>query len=346
MSMSLGTAVKGPVRISSLSLVDLAGSESVKATGSTGVRQKEGQYINKSLLTLGHVVHKLSEMSAKAQKMENDSSVMLTPKEHIPYRDSKLTRLLQPSLGGNAQVCIICNVSPALSSVEESHNTLKFGSRAKTIQQHASITEVADEKTLLRSYREEIEELKRQLKEARQTAAQTPVARNHMELRSSSSDEEDQDEIHVLESAIQNIDRLILKTGGKSVKKTTEEKETPSFDGDAGMEVDDSLPGRRSLDADLAKVDTTDGAEEALTALAEQNPELVEEMHRIQGLLGTLMKKRMDKPPSSANGKKSTSDRDEEVEKLRLQLQEQSISSTMRKADSSFLQGRLNEKEK
>jgi centromeric protein E len=346
MSMSLGTAVKGPVRISSLSLVDLAGSESVKATGSTGVRQKEGQYINKSLLTLGHVVHKLSEMSAKAQKMENDSSVMLTPKEHIPYRDSKLTRLLQPSLGGNAQVCIICNVSPALSSVEESHNTLKFGSRAKTIQQHASITEVADEKTLLRSYREEIEELKRQLKEARQTAAQTPVARNHMELRSSSSDEEDQDEIHVLESAIQNIDRLILKTGGKSVKKTTKEKETPAFDGDAGMEVDDSLPGRRSLDADLAKVDTTDGAEEALTALAEQNPELVEEMHRIQGLLGTLMKKRMDKPPSSANGKKSTSDRDEEVEKLRLQLQEQSISSTMRKADSSFLQGRLNEKEK
>ena len=56
-TQSLGTAVKGPVRISSLSLVDLAGSESLKATGSTGVRAKEGQFINKSLLTLGHVVH-------------------------------------------------------------------------------------------------------------------------------------------------------------------------------------------------------------------------------------------------------------------------------------------------
>ncbi|EED87631.1 predicted protein, partial [Thalassiosira pseudonana CCMP1335] len=148
-TQSLGTAVKGPVRISSLSLVDLAGSESVKATGSTGVRQKEGQYINKSLLTLGHVVHKLSEMSSRADK---DSFLA---KEHIPYRDSKLTRLLQPSLGGNARVCIVANISPALANLEESHNTLKFATRAKRIQQHARITEVADEKTLLRSYREE-----------------------------------------------------------------------------------------------------------------------------------------------------------------------------------------------
>ena len=198
-TQSLGTAVKGPVRISSLSLVDLAGSESIKATGSTGVRQKEGQFINKSLLTLGHVVHKLSEISARAEKQ---SDGLLTPKEHIPYRDSKLTRLLQPSLGGNARVCIVCNVSPAISSVEESHNTLKFGSRAKTIQQHASITEVADEKTLLRSYREEIEELKRQLKEAKKTAAeanthQTPHVADRTSA-GSSSDEDDQDDTHVL----------------------------------------------------------------------------------------------------------------------------------------------------
>jgi hypothetical protein len=342
-AQSLGTAVKGPVRISSLSLVDLAGSESVKATGSTGVRQKEGQYINKSLLTLGHVVHKLSEMSARAEKEAN--SLMLPPKEHIPYRDSKLTRLLQPSLGGNARVCIICNISPAAANVEESHNTLKFGSRAKTIQQHASITEVADEKTLLRSYREEIEELKRQLKEARKTAAeavvQTPAIKDRTDL-GSSSDEEEQDDTHVLVSAIKNLENLILKTGAKSTKKSTIQNSTLSihaFD----MDVDDALPSRRSLDADLKKVDDSDenGVQEA--APEEQN-HLLEELHRIQGMLGTVMKKRRDKPVSSLV--RPTPDRDEEVERLRIQLQEQEITSTMRKADSSFLQNQLAEKDK
>lgn len=346
-TQSLGTAVKGPVRISSLSLVDLAGSESVKATGSTGVRQKEGQYINKSLLTLGHVVHKLSEMSARAEKESN--SLMLPPKEHIPYRDSKLTRLLQPSLGGNARVCIICNVSPVAVNAEESHNTLKFGSRAKTIQQHASITEIADEKTLLRSYREEIEELKRQLKEARKTAAeatvQTPAIKDRLELGSSSEEEEDQDDTHVLVSAIKNLESLILKTGAKStVKKTTIQSASPSLD-DIGTSADDALPSRRSLDADLKKVDDTD-ANEVTDIKPDEDIHLLEELHRIQGMLGTVMKKRRDKPvAASSTGKKPTSGRDEEVEKLRIQLQEQEITSTMRKADSSFLQKQLAEKE-
>jgi centromeric protein E len=344
-TQSLGTAVKGPVRISSLSLVDLAGSESVKATGSIGVRQKEGQYINKSLLTLGHVVHKLSEMSARAEKESN--TMMPPPKEHIPYRDSKLTRLLQPSLGGNARVCIICNVSPAAANVEESHNTLKFGSRAKTIQQHASITEIADEKTLLRSYREEIEELKRQLREARKSATeatvQTPAIKERTEL-GSSSDDEDQDDTHVLVLAIKNLESLILKTGAKStVKKTAIDGSSPILDAN-GMDVDGTLPSRRSLDADLKKVDDTD-ADLAPEAEPEENGHLIKELHRIQHMLGTVMKKRRDKPPSSMNGKNPTPDRDEEVEKLRIQLQEQQITSTMRKADSSFLQNQLAEKQ-
>ncbi|KAL7521682.1 hypothetical protein ACHAWX_006356 [Stephanocyclus meneghinianus] len=359
-TQSLGTTVKGPVRISSLSLVDLAGSESVKATGSTGVRQKEGQYINKSLLTLGHVVHKLSEVSARAEKGSN--SLLIPPKEHIPYRDSKLTRLLQPSLGGNAQVSIICNISPASANVEESHNTLKFGSRAKTIQQHASITEVADEKTLLRSYREEIEELKRQLNEARRAAAegslQTPAIKEHLPEGGTSSEDEDQDDTHVLVSAIRNLESLILKAGAKSSKKMLIEKESSSVD---GMDAEEALPSRRSLDADLKRVESsqagvsdsfdnnTYGTKTSSNSSPEEDDQdhLLGELHRIQGMLGKVMKKRRDKPPSFAtNGKKPTPDRDEEVEKLRIQLQEQEITSTMRKADSSFLQGQLSEKEK
>eukprot|EP01082_Thalassiosira_pseudonana_P010118 g9002.t1 g9002 contig34:609471-611977(-) len=373
-TQSLGTAVKGPVRISSLSLVDLAGSESVKATGSTGVRQKEGQYINKSLLTLGHVVHKLSEMSSRADK---DSFLA---KEHIPYRDSKLTRLLQPSLGGNARVCIVANISPALANLEESHNTLKFATRAKRIQQHARITEVADEKTLLRSYREEIEELKRQLKKAKRSAAdmaQTPTKNvSFVEVvdrdggDSDSSDEEDQDDTHVLVSAIANLENLILKAGASS-KSTRKLKEASSTE-ESTFEAEDALlPNRTLFDAALTKVEsemnsdsnmsspTMMGNEMNKSQLAtptqdhdeDSHNQLLGELHRIQGMLGYVMKKRKDKPNASARKSMGgtsafkTPQRDEEVERLRLQLQEQEVTTTMRKADSSFLQGQLDEKE-
>jgi len=373
---SLG-ASKGPVRISSLSLVDLAGSESVKATGSTGVRQKEGQYINKSLLTLGHVVHKLSEMSSK------EKPGLMAPKEHIPYRDSKLTRLLQPSLGGNAQVCIICNISPALANLEESHNTLKFAMRAKKIQQNAKITEVADEKTLLSSYRQEIEELKRQLQEAKRVAVevrQAALVQPQMHPQgqrtprypagsgSSSDDEEDQDDTHVLVSAITNLESLILKAGAnKSTRKLTTDGE--------GDEL--RLPSR-ALDAALMKAEESEivmndanqlsemsspamSANLDKSSLAspttahhdgnEENDHLLEELHRIQGMLGTVMKKKRKGGAVKATtgggsaGVGNTPERDAEVERLRLQLQEQDVTSMMRKADSSFLQSQLNVKE-
>lgn len=86
----------GPVRVSSLQLVDLAGSESVRISGTKGERQKEGGYINKSLLTLGHVIRKLSD-AAKGEKLM-----------HVPYRDSKLTRLLQPSLVRACMCACVC----------------------------------------------------------------------------------------------------------------------------------------------------------------------------------------------------------------------------------------------
>jgi len=105
----------------------------VKNTGSTGTKQKEGQYINKSLLTLGHVIWKLAKLSGK--KTDGDGNVLDTT--HIPYRDSKLTRILQPSLSGQAQIVLICNISPIIKHLEESHNTLKFATRAKRIKQTA-----------------------------------------------------------------------------------------------------------------------------------------------------------------------------------------------------------------
>lgn len=135
------------VRVSTLNLVDLAGSERSSATGAEGLRLKEGAHINKSLLTLGSVIAKLSEGQHS----------------HIPYRDSKLTRILQPALGGNSLTAMIATITPAAMHCEESHSTLKFASRAKKITNSAHVNEVLDDAALLRRYRKEISMLRDQL---------------------------------------------------------------------------------------------------------------------------------------------------------------------------------------
>jgi len=161
-------APKNPVKVSILNLVDLAGSEGGKANTATGARRKEGHFINKSLHTLSHVIFKLSEIAdleAAAGRGENPKKQ--PGRIHIPYRDSKLTRLLQASLSGNAQVAVICTVTPARRSVDETHNTLKFASRAKRVRSSAVVNEVLDDKALLKKYREEIVKLQGQLAIAR-----------------------------------------------------------------------------------------------------------------------------------------------------------------------------------
>ncbi|EFJ15989.1 hypothetical protein SELMODRAFT_445286 [Selaginella moellendorffii] len=105
-----------------LHLVDLAGSERAKRTGTDGMRFKEGVHINKGLLALGNVISVLGEDKRRKEP------------RHVPYRDSKLTRLLQDSLGGNSRTVMIACISPADSNVEETLNTLKYANRARNIQ--------------------------------------------------------------------------------------------------------------------------------------------------------------------------------------------------------------------
>ena len=126
----------GAVKVSCLNLVDLAGSERVGQTGAEGQRLKEGAHINKSLLSLGTVISKLSEEG-------KDHG-------HIPYRDSKLTRILQTSIGGNARTAIICTITPAAAYAEETLSTIKFASRAKTITNNPEINEELRGDALLR----------------------------------------------------------------------------------------------------------------------------------------------------------------------------------------------------
>ncbi|KAF7546934.1 hypothetical protein G7046_g9161 [Stylonectria norvegica] len=160
----------GGVRVSTLSLIDLAGSE--KAAESKERRQ-EGAHINKSLLTLGTVIAKLSEWKEKEAKGGDKEG------KHLPYRDSKLTRLLQGALSGNSLVSILCTIqigaagsaATANSHTAETINTMKFASRAKNnIVSHAKRAEEAlggggdgGARVLLERYRMEILELKQQL---------------------------------------------------------------------------------------------------------------------------------------------------------------------------------------
>ncbi|KAJ3677193.1 hypothetical protein LUZ60_002917 [Juncus effusus] len=139
------------VRVSVLNMVDLAGSERVAKTGAEGVRFKEGSHINKSLLTLGNVIEKLSE-GAKSQG------------GHVPYRESKLTRILQPALGGNANTAMICNITLAQIHANETKSSLEFASRALKVENCARVNEIMTDAALLKRQRKEIEELREKLK--------------------------------------------------------------------------------------------------------------------------------------------------------------------------------------
>ena len=130
-------------KASKLNLVDLAGSERAAKTGATGDGMKEATKINLSLSALGNVISALVDGKT----------------HHIPYRDSKLTRLLQDSLGGNTKTIMIAAVSPANYNYDETLSTLRYANRAKNIQNKPKINEDPKD-ALLREYTEEIKKLK------------------------------------------------------------------------------------------------------------------------------------------------------------------------------------------
>ncbi|KAK3905069.1 kinesin-like protein bimC [Staphylotrichum tortipilum] len=134
-----------------LNLVDLAGSENIQRSGAENKRAAEAGLINKSLLTLGRVINALVDRSA-----------------HIPYRESKLTRLLQDSLGGRTKTCIIATISPARSNLEETISTLDYAFRAKNIRNKPQLNGLMNKKTLLRDFTIEIERIKAELIATRQ----------------------------------------------------------------------------------------------------------------------------------------------------------------------------------
>ncbi|CAM4681196.1 unnamed protein product [Leuciscus chuanchicus] len=177
----LGPDGENHIRVGKLNLVDLAGSERQTKTGAQGERLKEATKINLSLSALGNVISALVDGRST----------------HIPYRDSKLTRLLQDSLGGNARTVMVANIGPASYNVEETLTTLRYANRAKNIKNKPRVNEDPKD-ALLRQFQEEIARLKEQLEKRsgkkRRKRRRRKVGEGGEELEDGEDDDEEEEE--------------------------------------------------------------------------------------------------------------------------------------------------------
>jgi kinesin family protein 11 len=195
-----------------LNLVDLAGSENIGRSGAENKRAAEAGLINKSLLTLGRVINALVDKSA-----------------HIPYRESKLTRLLQDSLGGRTKTCIIATVSPSKSNLEETISTLDYAFRAKNIRNKPQINSLVSKNKLLREIGMEIEKLKSDLIATRHRNGvyMTPDAYEEMTMESESRrivNEEQRAKIESMEASLRHkVQELFTLTSNFNTLKQDNE---------------------------------------------------------------------------------------------------------------------------
>ncbi|KAJ4890183.1 ATP binding microtubule motor family protein [Raphanus sativus] len=188
-----------------VNFIDLAGSERASQSLSAGTRLKEGGHINRSLLTLGTVIRKLSKEKTG----------------HIPFRDSKLTRILQTSLGGNARTAIICTLSPAGIHVEQSRNTLLFASCAKEVATNAQVNVVMSDKVLVKHLQRELAKLESELKSPRQAlvVSDTTALLMEKDLQIEKLNKEVFQLAQLLERAYSRIEDLQQVTGEAAPRK-------------------------------------------------------------------------------------------------------------------------------
>jgi methylase of polypeptide subunit release factors len=224
---------------SKIQLVDLAGSEQVKRTGAAGDRLEEAKAINLSLSCLGNVV-----------------SALVEKKSFVPYRDSKLTRLLQDSLGGTAKTCLIVTLSPSPLDEAESHSTLRFGQRAQRVQNKVTknVRRSADElERLLAKAEEELILLREQLAGGHPTSnpsqgPQTPPGAPSLPVAY------DQDNEELKEQLLQRIEELEFQTEKlqRQLDETLQEKSRVEKQNmKSQLQLSDALLREKRLEVDL-----------------------------------------------------------------------------------------------
>ena len=204
-------------RIGKLNLVDLAGSENIGRSGAIEKRATEAGNINKSLLTLGRVITCLVEKQS-----------------HIPYRESKLTRLLQDSLGGRTKTSIIATISPSALDLEDTLSTLEYAQRAKKITNKPELNQKLTKNTVLKELTAEIERLRRDVDASRGAGNAFFIAKENYDSMSEQIERQTKDledrerQLHNLEEELERVKVLFGETQANLEKKTEQLHEVRS----------------------------------------------------------------------------------------------------------------------
>ena len=209
------------MKVGKLNLVDLAGSENIGRSGATGKNAREAGKINRSLLTLGKVITALTENHC-----------------HIPYRESKLTHLLQESLGGKAKTCIIATISPASDCLDETLSTLDYAYRARNIKNRPQANEQVSKKVMIQEYQSQIEALNVKLSMQRQKDGV------HMSLEEYEKQQnelkENQGQLKVLEQKVAEREKSVEELRESIMQKSLECEERTSELSETRMELEET----------------------------------------------------------------------------------------------------------
>ncbi|TPX66708.1 hypothetical protein SpCBS45565_g04319 [Spizellomyces sp. 'palustris'] len=287
--------VNASVKMATLSIIDLAGSERASVTKNKGERLLEGANINRSLLALGNCINALCSDRPN----------------HIPYRDSKLTRLLKYSLGGNCRVVMITNISPSSFHYDETHNTLKYANRAKNIKTKVEQNSI-DVTAHLAQYPKIISELKAEVEVLRQQLGKSCK---------DSSGEENGKEPGIRTDIFEMIMRKVQRTFDKLALKETERCE-------ALAEVENNERKLGILKAIITVLDQNATNEDSVSVCRQQISSVIESTHATnvglrhnanQARLGILRhNSELDKIERGGGGQKLSK---EQRETLRVEIQ-------------------------
>ena len=263
------------IRVGKLNLVDLAGSERQAKTGATGDRLKEATKINLSLSALGNVISAL---------VDGKSS-------HVPYRDSKLTRLLQDSLGGNAKTIMVANLGPASYNYDESLTTLRYANRAKNIKNKPRINEDPKD-ALLREFQQEIARLKAQInqKSVVKTKKRKRKGKKIAVAMTAVNGTEDGPEEGEVEQKERKADCLAKTTAEDGKQEQAKEEKGQESEGSLYTDDDEGEEEAEEEDNSLREAAEKLATEKQLlesdtSLLAEEKDKLLKEMRRKEALL-------------------------------------------------------------
>ncbi|KIY43413.1 kinesin-domain-containing protein [Fistulina hepatica ATCC 64428] len=248
------------LKVGKLNLVDLAGSENVGRSGAENKRAREAGMINQSLLTLGRVINALVD---KAQ--------------HVPYRESKLTRLLQDSLGGRTKTSLIATISPARSNIEETLATLDYALRAKSIFNKPEINQRMSRNALLKEYIGEIERLKADLLAAREKSGiffseDTWIEMTREKELRETELQEAKKQVEIVECQLRNVREEYDQSIGMLMMREEELKDTRKQLGDTEKQLrfkEDELEATRSsLEEEIVVREAHQKTEDTLNGVA------------------------------------------------------------------------------